>query len=64
MPKSNLRAVDSEQEHPRDRARREVKRWRSDAERERLPVSNQQDTGAPRLSVDEVLRKSEPNHCG
>lgn len=64
MPKSNLRAVDSEVEHPRERARREIQRWRSNAEQERLPVSNQHDTGAPRLMVDEVLRKSEPNHCG
>ena len=60
MPKSSLRAVDNEQEHPRDRARREVKRWRSNAEKERLPISNQHDNDQvkPVLRVDEILETS------
>lgn len=64
MSKVQLRAVSTELEHPRDRARREIERWRSNADKERLPVSNQHDTGAPKLDVDAVLRKSDPNHCG
>jgi hypothetical protein len=35
----------------------------SDAEREGLPVTNQQDTGAPVLDVDAVLRRTELNHA-
>lgn len=62
-PKSQFRVVDNEQEHARDTARRKVKQWRSDAEREKRQVANQDDSGAPSLRVDDVLRKSEPNHA-
>ena len=41
--------------HPRAIARRLLKRWRSDATRLKLAVSNQHDSGAPSLRVDEVL---------
>lgn len=62
--KPNLRAVNNEHEHNRDYARRKVKEWRSNAERERLPVSNpHDDKGAPVLDIDSTL-KWEPKHIG
>lgn len=62
--KPNLRAVDNDHEHTRDYARRKVKEWRSNAERERLPVSNpHDDKGAPVLMRDDVVRASVPNHA-
>lgn len=65
MPKPNLRAVNVEVEHPLDRARREVKRFRLDREKQKLPTSNQVCTdGVPRLDTDEVLKRSEPDHLG
>lgn len=62
--KPQLRAVDPDHEHNLDYARRKVKQWKSDAERGKLHISNQDDTGAPSLRVDEVLQKSLPNHLG
>lgn len=62
MSKPQLRAVDPEVAHPRDLARRKVKQWKSDAEQGKLHISNQDDTGAPSLRVDEVLRRSEPDY--
>ena len=63
MSKAQLRVIDNEQRHPRDIARQRVAEWRSNAEREQLPVSNvHDDKGAPLLDVDEVLRRSDPNH--
>lgn len=64
MPKANLRAVETERLHPRDRARQAVKRFRLDRERERLPISNQIDSGAPSLRVDDVLRRAEAELLG
>lgn len=64
MPKPNLRAVNPEVEHPRDVAHKAVKRWRSNAEKEKLPVSNQFDSGAPSLRTDEVLKRAEADHLG
>lgn len=62
--KPNLRAVDNNQPHARDIARQRVSEWRSNAERERLPVSNpHDDKGAPVLDVDSTL-KWEPKHIG
>lgn len=62
--KTSLRAVDNDHEHSRDYARRKVKEWRSNAERERLPVSNpHDDKGAKVLDVDSTL-KWEPKHIG
>ena len=64
MSKPNLRAVDNEVEHPLDYARRKVKEWRSDAEREGLPTTNlTTGSGAPLLNRDEVLRRSYPDHA-
>lgn len=63
MPKLQLRAVDTERPHSRDVARQRVKAWRSDADREALPVTNIIDTGAPLLKVDDVVRASYPNHA-
>ena len=53
MSKSQLRAVNNQQIHPRDVTRQPE--WRSNAEREKLPVVNVVDTGAPLLRPDEVL---------
>lgn len=64
MNKAQLRAVDPEIEHPRDAARKAVRRWRSDADKQKLPVSNVQDTGSPSLRVDDVLEKALPDHLG
>lgn len=58
MSKAQLRAVNPEIEHPRDTARKAVKRWRSNAEKEKLAVANQIDSGAPSLRTDEVLEKA------
>lgn len=58
MSKAALRAVNPNVDHPRDRARRDVKRWRSNAEKEKLPVVNQWHSGAPNLSVDAVLQRT------
>lgn len=62
--KPQLRAIDPNREHNLDYARRKVKQWRSDAERDKLNISNQTDSGAPSLRVDDVLQKSLPNHLG
>lgn len=62
MSKPQLRAVDPDREHNLDYARRKVKQWKSDAERGKLHISNQTDSGAPSLRVDDVLRRSEPNY--
>lgn len=52
MSKSQLRAVDNQQ--PRDVTQQPE--WRSDAEREQLPVVNRTTgSGAPLLKPDEVL---------
>lgn len=62
--KPQLRAIDPEHEHPRDRARRAVKRFLLDREKKekglKAPgVSNQHgDEVKPALLVDEVLKKS------
>lgn len=61
--KSQFRVVDNEQEHARDIARRKVKQWRSDAEQQKLQIANQDDSGAPSLRVDDILRKSEPDYA-
>lgn len=58
MAQPNFRVVDSEKVHPRDAARIAVKRFRTNAEREKLGVCNQS-TGAANLFVDETLRRTE-----
>lgn len=61
-----LKAIETTElpdDHPRVLARQRVNEWRSNAEREKLPVSNPHDSkGAPLLDVDAVLSRSEPNH--
>lgn len=62
--KPNLRAVDNDQPHARDIARQRVNEWRSNAEREKLPVSNARDVyGAPLLQVNTIVRGSIPDHA-
>lgn len=56
MPKPNLRAVNKEQIHARDIAAQRVKRWRSNAEKERLPIVTL--TGETPLPVDDILKGS------
>lgn len=60
-----LREIESTElpdDHPRRLAQQAIAKWRSDAERESLPIANQIDSGAPLLRVDDVLRRSEPSH--
>ena len=38
-------------------------KWVSDAERLNLPTTNVHDSGAPRLDVDAVLRRTQPDHA-
>ena len=54
-----LRVVDADRLHPIDMARKAVRRWRSDADRMKLGVSNQFHSGATHLAVDEVLKRTE-----
>ena len=58
-----IEAAERDPSHPRAIARQRVKQWKSDAERERLPVVNLTDSGAPLLDRDAVLRASYPNHA-
>lgn len=65
MPQRNLRVVEKENLHARDLARQRVAEWRSNAQKENLPLSNEHDDkGAPLLPVDEVLKRSEEDHLG
>ena len=64
MLKPNLRAVDNNQPHARDIARAAVKEWRSNADKEELPIATVQDSGAPSLRVDDVIRRSQPDLIG
>lgn len=60
--KANLRAVDNDHPHSLDIARQRVAKWRSNAQREGLPVTNLTDSGAPLLERDRVLRASYPTY--
>jgi hypothetical protein len=60
---AQLEAAERDPEHPRSLARAAIKRWRSDADREALPVTNIVDSGAPLLDRDAVVRASYPNHA-
>ena len=53
-----LRAVDNERPHPRDFAVQAIKRRRA----AKYPITNQHDTGAPTLPVDDVLQRSGPEY--
>ncbi len=50
-----LEAAERGPDHPRNLARDAVRKWRSHADREALPVVNIVDTGAPLLRVDQTL---------
>jgi hypothetical protein len=51
-----IEAAERDPAHPRSLARQVVKRWRSDAERLKLPVANIHDSkGAEILDVDAAL---------
>ena len=60
---SKIEAAERDPNHPRALARQAVAKWRSDAESERLPVTNITDSGAPLLRVNEVISRSEPHHA-
>lgn len=58
-----IEAQERDPNHPRTIAREAIKQWRSNAQRESLPVSNQHDNkNAPVLDVDEVLSRSQLDH--
>lgn len=61
MPKPNLRVIENDREHAREIAKREIKRFRAE---EKVPISNQYDSGAPSLRTDDVLDKSQPDLLG
>lgn len=51
-------------DHPRKLARDAIMEFRSNAQREGLPIANvHDDKGAPVLMRDEVVRSSIPNHA-
>jgi hypothetical protein len=51
-----IEAAERDPAHPRSLARHAVKRWRSDAERLKLPVANVHDSkGAKVLDIDAAL---------
>jgi hypothetical protein len=51
-----IEAAERDPAHPRSLARQAVKRWRSDAERLKLPVANVHDSkGAEVLDIDAAL---------
>lgn len=53
------------EEHPRRLAREVIARWKSNAEREGLPVVNPTTgSGAPLLDKDRVVRGSYPSYRG
>lgn len=59
--KPQLRAVNPERPHPRDIARQRVAKWKSNAEREQLPIVNvTTGSGAPLLDKDRVVGGSYP----
>jgi hypothetical protein len=62
---AQLEAVERDPNHPRSLARQAVKRWRSDAEKQGLPVANTHDVkGAPVLDVNAVIKRSLPGSLG
>lgn len=61
---AQLEAAERDPSHPRTIARQAVAEWRSDAQRQQLPVTNQHDgKGAKVLNIDATLRRTEPNHA-
>lgn len=59
-----IEASERPSDHPRTVARQRVTKWKSNAQRKRLPISNpHDDKGAKVLDVDSTL-KWEPGHIG
>lgn len=58
-----IETADLPDSHPRQVAKRAVAKFRSDAQRNKLPTVNQHDKGGRRLDPDSVL-KWEPGHLG
>lgn len=58
-----IETADLPDNHPRQVAKRAVAKFRSDAQRHKLPTVNQHDKGGRRLDPDSVLRW-EPGHLG
>jgi hypothetical protein len=57
---AQMEAAERDPNHPRSLARQAVKRWRSDAEKQGLPVANTTTgSGAPLLDVDAVLHHAD-----
>lgn len=57
-----IEAAERGPDHPRSIARQAVAQWRSDAQRNQLPVTNQHDDkGAPVLDVSATLGYSHHN---
>lgn len=61
---ADIEAAERDPQHARSLARAAIKRWRSDADRQALPTVNRTTgSGAPLLKVDDVIRRSYPNHA-
>lgn len=59
---AQLEAAERDPRHPRSLARQAVAKWRSNAEREMLPVTNQHDIHeAPVLNTDAILDHNHHN---
>lgn len=57
---ADIEAQQRDEDHPRSIARQRIKEWRSNAQRQSLPVTNvHDDKGAKVLPVDEVLGHGE-----
>lgn len=68
---ATLKQIELDSRHPTrklaarliEACRERAQEWQSDAEKEGLAVVNATTgSGAPVLQVDEILRKSQPNH--
>lgn len=66
MSKPYLRAVDPDRESNQDIARRRVREYEQ-SKQPKEPTTNihgPEEGRAPSLNVDEILRKSQPDHLG
>lgn len=61
MSQPNFRVIDPNRDHPRDLAKRAVKEFRLDRENpdKPLPIVNATHSGAPLLSVNEVIKRTQ-----
>lgn len=58
----SIAAAERPVDHPRRLAREAIAQWRSNAQREGLPITNLTHSGAPLLERDRVLRASYPTY--